>query len=84
MGIILIIFIGTGGYIVLEEWNLLDSLYMTIITITTVGYGEVHKITNPMTRLFTVGIIVMGVGIVLYALGNFTQTLVEGQIRDII
>lgn len=41
-----LIFIGTIGYVMVEGWSAFDSLYMTIITITTVGYGEVHPLSN--------------------------------------
>ena len=40
----LIIGMGTAGYMILEKWNFLDSLYMTVITLTTVGFSEVHPV----------------------------------------
>lgn len=84
VGLLIILAIGTLGYRLLEGWSVLDSLYMTVITLTTVGYSEVHPVTQPETRLFTIFLIICGMGVVLYALGTFTQTIVEGQIRDLL
>ena len=74
---------GSGGYMVIEEWGFFDALYMTVITIATVGYGEVH-IVSPTGRIFTLVLIFLGVGYFLYVVGNFIQFLVEGRIRDIL
>jgi voltage-gated potassium channel len=49
----------------LEGWSLLDALFMTVTTITTVGYGEVHPL-NAVGQVFTIGLIFVGVGVVLY------------------
>lgn len=74
--------IGTLGYHLLEKWDLLDSLYMTTITLTTVGYGEVHPIQKTETRVFTMVLILSGLGVVFYTLGVLAQSLVEGEIRE--
>jgi voltage-gated potassium channel len=75
--------IGIVGYMVIEEWPFIDALYMTVITLATVGYGEVHEI-SPEGRLFTVVFIVIGVGFFLYVVGNVIQFLVEGRIRYVL
>ena len=70
---------GIAGYVVIEHWNLLDAFYMTLITITTVGYGEVHPLSGA-GKLFTSSLIAGGVGTMLYAFGIFTEMLSEGQL----
>jgi len=75
--------VGTVGYMIIEDWSLLDSFYMTLITLTTVGYGEIHRI-SPEGRLFTSILIFSGVGLVFYTIGAFTQVMVEGQLRNIL
>lgn len=75
--------LGTGGYVLIEGWGLMDGLYMTVITIATVGYGEVHEISQ-LGRAFTVILIFLGVGFFLYVIGNLAQFLVEGRIRVIL
>jgi voltage-gated potassium channel len=67
----------------LEGWTFFDALYMTVITIATVGYGEVHQV-SPAGRIFTLVLIFLGVGYFLYVVGNFIQFLVEGRIRFIL
>ena len=67
---------GTLGYVLVEGWSAWDALYMTVITVTTVGYREVH----PMSRageVFTVALLVTGVGTVFYAVTLFVARLVE-------
>ena len=64
----------------IEGWNFMDSFYMTIITLATVGYSEVH-IISPEGRLFTVVLILLGVSFFLYVASNIIQFLVEGRIR---
>ncbi len=78
-----IVCLGTIGYMIIESWNILDAFYMTIITIGTVGYGEVHKMSGP-GRLFTVLLIFFGVGFCIYVASAVVQFMVEGQIRNIL
>jgi voltage-gated potassium channel len=72
---------GTAGYLLIERWSLLDSFYMTIITISTVGFTEVHPMDTP-GRLFTSVLIVGGVGTMLYGFGVFAETLSEGHFLE--
>src|SRR6266851_3508876 len=73
----LVILYGIGGYMLIEGWNLLDAFYMTIITISTVGYSELHSLSTA-GRLFTSTLIVVGVGTMLYGFGVFAETLTDG------
>src|SRR5215472_11417849 len=70
----IVIVLGVGGYMLINGWSLLDSFYMVIITISTVGYGEVHP-QGTAGRLFSSVVIVVGVGTMLYAFGVFAETL---------
>ncbi len=81
--IIFVISFGTIGYSIIERWNPFDSLYMTIITLTTVGYGEVHPLSKA-GKFFTIILILSGVGAMLYALGSGAKTLIEGELREIL
>lgn len=78
-----LLILGASGYMVIEKWSFMDALYMTVITLATVGYGEVHEI-SPEGRLFTVILIFLGVGFFLYVVGNVIQFLVEGRIRHVL
>ena len=72
---------GTVGYMVVEGWGAWDAFYMTVITITTVGYREVH----PMSRAgeaFTVVVILGGVGTFFYGIALFLALIDEGQFVD--
>ena len=80
--IVFIIAFGTIGYMVIEGWNFLDSIYMTITTITTVGYREIHDLSFK-GMLFTIVLIVGGVGTALYALTTGAGVLLEAEFKDI-
>jgi voltage-gated potassium channel len=71
-----IIVYGIAGYSLIERWNLLDSFYMVIITISTVGYQEVHPLSTA-GRIFTSTLIVVGVATMLYGFGVFAETLAD-------
>lgn len=68
---------------VIEGWPFTDALYMTVITLGTVGYGEVQKLT-PAGRIFTMVLIIVGVGFVFYLAASAIQFMVEGRIREIL
>ena len=76
---VLLIAVGTLGYMAIEHWTMADSLYMTIITITTVGYMEVHPL-SPLGRTFTMALLMGGVFTVLYAATTVIAGLVSGEI----
>ena len=82
LGIVLLA-IGTVGYVLIDNWPVMDALYMTVITLTTVGYGEIRDISNT-GRLFTIFLIIMGVGFYLYVVSYIIQFLVEGRIREVL
>jgi len=74
---------GTAGYMYIEGWAFDDAIYMTIITLATVGYGEVHQVSDT-GRIFTIILILLGVGYFMYVVGYFVQFLVEDRIRTIL
>jgi len=80
--IALVISFGTFGYIAIEGWDFLDSLYMTIITLTTVGFKEVHDLSFN-GKLFTIILIIGGVGTVLYSLSTGAKFVLEGELQEI-
>src|SRR5207302_391703 len=72
----IVIVLGVAGYTLIDGWDLLDSFYMVIITISTVGYTEVHP-QGTAGRIFTSGLIVFGVATMLYGFGVFAETLAD-------
>jgi voltage-gated potassium channel len=80
--IFLVILFGSAGYMVIEGWNFWDSFYMTVITLTTVGYREIHEMSFP-GQVFTVVLLIGGVGTVLYALSVGAKVLLEGELHEI-
>lgn len=77
-----IIIFGTEGYVIIEECSFLDGLFMTMITITTVGFSEVIPL-SPNGKLFTILLIVLGVGFVMFIFGKITEAVVEGGLRRV-
>ncbi len=78
-----VVMAGTLGYMLMEGWRLVDALYMTIITIASVGYMEVNPLSQ-QGRIFTIFLIVFGMGILLFGISTFTAFLVEGELSEIL
>jgi voltage-gated potassium channel len=65
------------------RWSILDSVYMTVITIGTIGYGEVHPLTNE-ARTFATIFIIISLGTIAYAVSSITAFVVEGELKNIL
>ena len=80
--LVVVIGLGTVGYALIEGWSAFDALYMTVITLATVGFREVHDL-SVQGKAFTIVMIVFGAGIIAYVVGSLLQFMVEGQMRKI-
>lgn len=78
----LLLIIGTVGYMILLDVDIVDALYMTVITVSTVGFGEVGTTSNS-SEIFSVIMIFLGVGIVGYAFTTLVAMFVEGKVSDL-
>jgi voltage-gated potassium channel len=77
---LLTVLVAIAGYIV-AGWKLIDAVYMVVITVFGVGYGEVVPIESPELRAFTMFVIVAGCSSVVYIVGGFIQMVTEGEIE---
>ena len=75
--------IGTCGYMSIEGWRFLDAIYMTVITLGTVGFKEVHDLSDA-GKIFTIALIIFGVSVLGYLVGSLAQIMFEGQFQRII
>jgi len=71
--------IGTAGYVLIEGWSLRESAYMVVVTLFTVGFKEVHPL-SPVGEVFTMAVIITGVGTAVYAGGKTVELIVEGEL----
>ena len=82
LGLLIILMVGTAGYMLIEGWSLLDAFYMSAITITTVGYREVEPLSEG-GQLFTIGLLFFGVGAAFYILTTLVAAIIEGDLRQV-
>lgn len=76
-----VFFAGVTGYQFIEGWSTLDSLYMTVITVSSVGFGEVHPL-SPNGKIFTILLILFGTGALVYGISTVTAFIVGGEFSD--
>ena len=81
--VVLMIMIGTLGYVIIDDFTLLDALYQASITFTTVGFGEISPI-SPAGRMFTITLIILGFGVFSMSIGILVEVLNKGQLVNII
>ena len=79
--LLIIVMLGTFGFMLVEGWSLFDSFYMTIITISTVGFNEVNELSNG-GKLFTAFLIITSFGTFAYAVSAITSYIVGGEYKS--
>jgi voltage-gated potassium channel len=79
--VFVILLLGVVGYMFLSDYSFVDALYMTVITITTVGFGEVKPFT-PEEKIFTVFLILTSITVFGYAVSTFSEYLVSGRLFE--
>ncbi|MEX2112262.1 MAG: potassium channel family protein, partial [Pirellulales bacterium] len=75
--------VAVAGY-ALAGWDLLDAVFMVVITVFGVGYGETRPLDSTELKLFTIGLIIAGCSSAIYVVGGFVQMLAEGQINRVL
>ncbi len=78
--IVFVLTLGTSGYSFLEDWSVHDSLYMTVITLTTIGFKEVRPLSE-QGRIFTIVFVFFGVGVLAYSINTGMRIIFEGEIQ---
>jgi len=76
-----ILLLGSLGFVFIEGWSFFDALYMTVITVTTVGYFEVHPLDR-WGRIYNMLLILSGMGVIFYIITAMARVVVEGEIRE--
>jgi voltage-gated potassium channel len=79
LAILILMCFGTFGYVLIEGFTVFDGLYMTIITLSTVGFGEIHTL-SPAGRLFTAMLILSGVGTLAYGVSQIAELVIESKV----
>src|SRR5512135_3427543 len=74
--IVLVLGVGTAGFVLIEHYPVFDAFYMTLTTVSTVGYGEIRALSQT-GRIFNSFLIMVGVTVILLAVGAMTQTVIE-------
>jgi len=80
---VLLIMIGSLGYMAIDNFSLMDAIYQTGITFTTVGYGEIAPISN-MGRIFTITLIIVGFGVFSFSVGILIEVINKGDLLRIL
>ena len=81
--LIISLVIGITGFMLIEEWDFLDAMYMTVITIGTVGFSEVHELSDN-GRIFTSFFIILNLGVFALFATFITSYILEGELRDVL
>ncbi len=87
MGIFFVVLFGSIGYYTITGGNhpFLNCIYMTVITLTGVGYGEIVPVTgNPFAEIFTIITIIFGMGVILYGISTLTAWIIEGELTGLL
>lgn len=82
LGLAVVIIIGISGYHFIEGWSIIDSLYMTIITISTVGFREVKPLSGA-GKLFTVFLIIVGISTIVYGIESTVEYIISLEFRNL-
>ena len=77
LAVLTVTFLGTLGYVLLFQWSLSDAIYMTVITLTTVGFREVRELVGFPERLWTMLLAVSGVAIIFGSIGIVAETIIS-------
>ncbi len=76
----LVMAVGTAGFVLVEDHSVLDAIYFSVVTIATVGYGDIHPVT-PAGKMLALFIIIVGVGAFLGAVANATEMMLDNRDR---
>ncbi|WP_353685101.1 potassium channel protein [Thermodesulfovibrio sp. 3907-1M] len=80
--LLIVLVFGTVGYIIIEDMNFIDAVYMTVITLATVGFKEVKELDEP-GKIFTIILILSGFGVFTYTLTTGAKIIIEGEIKEV-
>ena len=78
-----LLLIGSLGFVWLEGWSFFDALYMTVTTLTTVGYGETHPLDR-IGRIYNMVLILTGMGVMFYIVGSLARVVIEGELQAVL
>ncbi len=81
--LVAVVVFGTLGYALIERWPVFDALYMTVITVGTVGFTEVHRLSDA-GRAFTMALVIVGVGAIGFSFGTLIDFFVEGHLKGML